>query len=123
MTKLIVLVGIVGVIGFIVWWFFGHHETSAVAATEEHHAQDATVVVDGGYLPETVILKQGVPAKLTFNRKDPSSCLEQVVFPDLGINDFLPRNQNHTITVDTSRPGEYDFACGMNMFHGKVIVK
>ena len=123
MEKIIVLIGIIGVIGFIVWWFFGKHATSAVSAAVSHDVQNATVVVNGGYSPDTVILKQGVPAKLTFNRKDPSSCLEQVVFPDLGITDFLPHNEAHTVAIDTSHAGEYAFACGMNMFHGKVIVK
>jgi len=49
--------------------------------------------------------------------------LEQVVFEDFGINDFLPKNEKHSVTIDTSKAGEYDYACGMNMFHGKVIVK
>ncbi|MBA1393624.1 cupredoxin domain-containing protein, partial [Lactobacillus sp. XV13L] len=73
--------------------------------------------------PETVVLKKGIPAQVHFQRQDPSSCLEKVVFPDLGINEFLPEQQDHPITIDTSKAGEYDYACGMNMFHGKVIVK
>ena len=38
-------------------------------------------------------------------------------------NEQLPQNQLHQIEFDTSKAGEYEFACGMNMFHGKVIVK
>ncbi|MBC6925276.1 cupredoxin domain-containing protein, partial [Ligilactobacillus salivarius] len=25
--------------------------------------------------------------------------------------------------INTDKAGEYGFACGMNMFHGKVIIK
>ena len=41
----------------------------------------------------------------------------------MGINDFLPQDQAHTINIDTTKSGEYEFACGMNMFHGKLIIK
>ncbi|WP_341778747.1 cupredoxin domain-containing protein [Levilactobacillus sp. HBUAS70063] len=124
MTKLLVTLIAAMAIGFIAWWFFGKHTTAAVSADQvTADKQAVNVAVDGGYSPSTVVLKQGVPAQITFNRKDPSTCLEQVVFPDLGINEFLPKGENHAVTIDTSRPGEYDYACGMNMFHGKVIVK
>ena len=85
--------------------------------------QKVEVVVDGGYTPNTVVLKQGVPGEVVFERKDPSSCLEKVVFSDLGINQTLPQGEKSAIKIDTSKAGEFDYACGMNMFHGKVIVK
>ena len=28
-----------------------------------------------------------------------------------------------TIDVPTDKPGTYNYACGMDMFHGKVVVK
>lgn len=123
MIKIIVLIVALILIGFIAWWFFGNHATAAVDAAVSGHSQDVDVEVSGGYSPSTVVLKKGVPATVTFNRKDPSSCLEQVVFPDFGINEFLPQNQAHAIPIDTSKPGEFDYACGMNMFHGKIIIK
>jgi len=123
MIKLIVLIVAAALIGFIAWWFFGKHTTQAVDAAVTADAQDVAVEVSGGYSPSTVVLKRGVPAHITFNRKDPSSCLEQVVFPDFGINQFLPKDQDAVIDIDTSKAGEFDYACGMNMFHGKVIIK
>lgn len=85
--------------------------------------QHVNVTVEGGYMPQTVVLRQGVPAQIVFNRKNPSSCFDEVVFPDFGIKEKLPVNQTHAIDIDTSKAGEYDYACGMNMFHGKVVIK
>ncbi|HEU5121629.1 MAG TPA: cupredoxin domain-containing protein [Candidatus Saccharimonadales bacterium] len=123
MDKIIVITAAVLLIGFIVWWFFGKRQIEATAATIAHGQQTVEIKVDGGYVPNTVTLKQGVPAKLVFNRKDPSTCLDEVVFPDFGIHEALPVNARHEIPLDTSKPGEYKYACGMNMFFGKVVVK
>ena len=124
MDKVVVVVGASLLIGFIMWWFFGKRNTSEMEANmTSNDQQEVEVVVNGGYVPNTVVLKQGVPAKVVFNRKDPSGCFEQVVFPDFGISEHLPINEEFPIEIDTSKPGEYQYACGMNMFFGKVIVK
>ncbi|GAK47060.1 copper-binding protein [Secundilactobacillus oryzae JCM 18671] len=123
MTQLITLVLSILIVGFVIWWFFGHREEEAVQANVADGTQQVDIVVDGGYSPSTVVLKQGQPANLIFERKDPSNCLEQVTFADFGINEFLPQKEKHAISIDTSKFGEYDFACGMNMFHGKVVVR
>lgn len=124
MTQIIALIIGLALIGFIAWWFFGKHQASEASAQVSQNGQQvAEVLVDGGYKPEVVTLKQGVPATLKFTRKDPSTCLDRVVFPDWGINQPLAENQTQEIKIDTSKPGEYTWACGMDMFHGKVIVK
>ncbi|EAD1040745.1 cupredoxin domain-containing protein, partial [Listeria monocytogenes] len=63
------------------------------------------------------------PVNLIFNRKDASSCLEKVIFPDFGVDADLPLNQDVSILIDTSKSGEFIYSCGMNMFHGKIIIK
>lgn len=124
MEKILVVIVAILLIGFIIWWFFASRkETSEKANVVKSDLQEVKVTVDGGYQPETVVVKQGIPAQIIFNRKDPSSCLEQVVFPDFGINEFLPEKRDHSIQIDTSKRGIYQYACGMNMFHGKVVIK
>lgn len=123
MEKLFVLAGSSLLIGFIVWWFFGKRKTSETEARMSEANQEVTVTVSGGYTPNTVVLKQGVPAKIVFDRKDPSGCFNEVVFPDFGVHETLPVGEQYPIEIDTSKPGEYQYACGMNMFHGKVVIK
>ena len=123
MEKIGIVIGGALLVGFILWWFFGKHTTSEAEAKVVDDGQAVTVAVDGGYTPNTVVLKKGVPAQIIFDRKDPSSCLSHVVFPDFGIDEALPLGEQYPIKIDTSKPGEYHYACGMNMFHGKVVVK
>lgn len=124
MDKIAVVIGATLLIGFILWWFFGKRDQSEAEATmSDNNKQEVEVMVNGGYVPNTVVLKQGVPASIVFNRQDPSGCFSHVVFPDFGVNEELPVNEKHAIEIDTSKPGEYQYTCGMNMFFGKVVVK
>ncbi|WP_288531644.1 cupredoxin domain-containing protein [uncultured Secundilactobacillus sp.] len=123
MIKLVVFVIGVAAIGFIAWWFFGKHEVATEVADLSEQGQSVDITVQGGYSPEVVELKAGVPATLNFTRTDPSTCLDRVVFSDFGVNQELPINETESVAIDTSKPGEYQWACGMDMFHGKVVVK
>ncbi len=124
MENSLVIIGAALLIGLIVWWFFGKRESSETEANMSGtDNQEVTVTVNGGYTPNTVVFKQGVPAQIVFDRKDPSGCFSHVVFPDFGINEELPVNEQYPIEIDTSKAGEYQYACGMNMFHGKVVIK
>lgn len=78
--KIIVLVLGLMVIAFIGWWFFGKHDVAKVDAKVNDDRQIVDVEVKGGYSPEVVVLKKGIPATLNFTRKDSSSCLDRVVF-------------------------------------------
>lgn len=123
MDKVLVLIGAVLLIGFIVWWFFGKRQDRESIAMVLDGRQEVEVTVDGGYVPNVVVLKQGVPANIVFNRKDPSGCFNEVMFPDFGIHETLPINERFEVEIDTSKKGEFTYACGMNMFHGKVVIK
>ncbi|MCC4324609.1 cupredoxin domain-containing protein [Limosilactobacillus reuteri] len=110
-------------IAFIVWWFFGKHTESAGKSTIVNDEQTATIVVNGGYSPSTVILKKGIPAQVNFDMHDSTACLSHVVFEQLGVNKDLTKQKITTINIPTDKAQTFNFACGMDMFHGKVIVK
>ena len=110
-------------IAFIVWWFFGKHTEAAGKSTIVNDGQTATIVVNGGYSPSTVILKKGIPAQVNFDMHDSTACLSHVVFEQLGVNKDLTKQKITTINIPTDKAQTFNFACGMDMFHGKVIVK
>lgn len=123
MDKIIVLLGSLISIALIIWWFFGKKESSIVEAEQLNGYQKIEVIAEGGYTPRKIALKQGVPAKFVFIRKDPSNCLEEVIFPEFGISRHLPVNKSYEIEIKPDKPGEYKFICGMRMFSGDFVVK
>lgn len=115
--KIIVTIaGIIG-IGFTYWFFLMKNEK----AMEVKDSVD--ILVKGGYLPAVISIPLGKTTKINFKREDESSCLEEVVLPDFRIKQFLPVNKTVSIEITPEKVGEFPFSCGMNMFHGKVIVK
>ncbi|PIZ63102.1 copper-binding protein [Candidatus Saccharibacteria bacterium CG_4_10_14_0_2_um_filter_52_9] len=123
MTELIVLLGSLSSIALIIWWFFMKPDTEVVAATVNGNEQTVNIIVSGGYTPHKILLQKDIPAKLIFNRKDASSCLEEVILPDFGVQRKLPVNQDLTIEVKPDKAGRFTYSCGMHMFFGEVIVK
>lgn len=122
-SQIIVLIVTIIIISFILWWFFGKHPEKVESSKITNDKQKATIIVKGGYSPSTIILKKGVPAEVNFNMQDSTACLSHVVFEQLGVNKDLTKQKNTSIEIPTDKEQTYDFACGMNMFHGKVIVK
>ncbi|MBD1869206.1 cupredoxin domain-containing protein [Cyanobacteria bacterium FACHB-471] len=111
-----------GLIGLELWWFLLSKPKSR-QATAQGGVQEVTVTVDGGYEPSQIVVKAGQLVRLNFDRKDPSSCLEEVRFPDFRIAQDLPLNRTTAIEFTPDKPGRYEFTCGMNMFRGVVEVK
>ena len=110
-----------GLIGLEIWWFLLSKPKSRNA--EAHDGiQEVNIIVDGGYEPSRVVVNAGQTVRLNFLRRDKSSCLEQVVFPDFHIAQDLDLNQVTPVEFTPQKPGEYTFACGMNMFRGVVEV-
>lgn len=117
-----IIIGII-LIAFIIWWFFGKHQEATSQGTVVNDEQTATIVVNGGYSPATVVLKKGIPAQVNFDMQDSTACLSHVVFEQLGVDKDLTKQKVTTIDIPTDKAGTFNYACGMDMFHGKVIVK
>ena len=80
------------------------------------------VVVDGGYRPSRIVVREGERVRLRFVRRDYGPCTEEVVFPELGIRRTLPTNEPVLVDLPLLRAGEYAFRCGMHMIHGTLVV-
>lgn len=114
-----IIVAIAALLGIaLTYWFFLMKKDEVVEANDQ-----IDITVEGGYKPSTISIKKNKTTQINFFRKDPSSCLEDVVLSDFKIRKFLPLNQKTTISITPRKTGTFDIACGMNMFHGKLIVK
>ncbi|HLP87808.1 MAG TPA: cupredoxin domain-containing protein [Nostocaceae cyanobacterium] len=119
-NKLAVTLGGLGLIGLQLWWFLLSKPKTQTAVATSEDVQELTVTVDGGYDPSRIVVEAGKAVRIKFERKDPSSCLEQVVLPDFYIAKDLPLNQVTTVEFTPEQPGIYLFTCGMNMFRGEI---
>lgn len=112
-----VVAGAAGV-AWVNWYFFLAGRAAAAVTGSE-----IVITVDGGYAPSTIRAKAGVPLKLVFDRRDNSSCTEEIVFPDFGVRKFLPTGERTPVEITPPKPGRYEFMCGMSMLHGAVIAE
>jgi plastocyanin domain-containing protein len=123
-----VVAGAVAAIALVNWYFFvaGRTTVAAVAVAPSAASTGATaevvIVVDGGYSPNTVRARKGERLRLVFDRRDDSSCSEEVVIPALGIKRYLPTGERTTIEVTPNEAGRIPFTCGMSMLRGTIIV-
>lgn len=101
-----------------IYWFFLMKKEKEIAVSGS-----VDIIVEGGYSPNVISIPKGKTTKINFIRKDPTSCLEEVVLGDFKIRKYLPLNQKVTIELTPQQNGEFGYACGMNMYHGKIIVK
>jgi plastocyanin domain-containing protein len=114
-----IIVTVFGLLGIaFTYWFFLMKKEKEIAVTDS-----VDVIVEGGYNPEVIAIPQGKTTKINFIRKDPSNCLEEVVLGDFKVRKYLPLNQPVTVELTPQQKGEFGYSCGMNMYHGKIIVK
>lgn len=119
MTSDKIIVTIVGLIGIVfTYWFFLKKKDKEVAVSGS-----VDIVVEGGYSPNLISIPKGKTTKLNFIRRDPTACLEELVLGDFKIRKNLPLNQKIVVELTPQRKGEFVYTCGMNMYHGKIIVK
>jgi len=110
-------------IAWIIWYFWLWKGESVQANASESGVQEIDITVQGGYRPAEIVVKVGQLVRLNFTRRESSACSEEIVFPDFGLRSHLPQNETVTLEMTPSKPGEYEFACGMNMLHGKLIAQ
>jgi Cu+-exporting ATPase len=120
-AEFIVVIGSAALAGFLGWFFFGPRR--ARRAELRSGVQEVTVIVKGGYSPDLIRVQEGLPLRLTFDRQEAGDCTSRVVFADFGASKTLPAFGTATLEFTPDRVGEFDFACGMNMIHGTLVVE
>lgn len=84
---------------------------------------EVNIHVKGSYSPATIHLKKGVRTTLNFHRDEDSRCTEEIIIKDFGIRKKLAAWKTTTIELTPDRTGEFQFACGMDMAHGTIVVE
>jgi Cu+-exporting ATPase len=102
-------------------WFFFAPRKGQVARVSGG-VQKIAVTVRGGYRPDRIHVRQGVPLEIEFDRQESGECTNRVVFADLGVTAGLPAYTRTTVRLRPDRAGTFGFACGMNMVHGTLVV-
>ncbi|QQG43576.1 MAG: cupredoxin domain-containing protein [Candidatus Daviesbacteria bacterium] len=124
MDKILVIIfGLLG-IAFTFWFFLMKREKEvSVENLPAGKAGEIDIKVSGGYSPEVISIPVGKTTKVNFLRTDPTDCLSEVVLGDFKIRKELPLNQKVTVEITPKEIGEYPYSCGMNMYHGRIVVR
>ncbi|WP_331753194.1 heavy metal translocating P-type ATPase (plasmid) [Streptomyces sp. NBC_00637] len=115
-----VLAGAVALIAFLAWYFLGPKKSRE--AELKGGVQEIGITVKGGYSPDLIRVRQGVPVRVVFDRQEGGDCTSRVVFPDFALAASLPAFGTTTVEFTPDRAGRFGFACGMNMVHGTLLV-
>jgi hypothetical protein len=92
------------------------------AATSGGVQTMAIGVKDGYYNPNQFKAQSGMPIKVVFTGSA-AGCLGNPTFKSLGKKADFTKTGSATIDLGTLAPGTYEFACGMGMTGGKIVVQ
>jgi Cu+-exporting ATPase len=121
LAEIFVTVAGVAAIAGLARFFFGPRE--ARGAELRGGRQEVEIAVKGGYSPNLIRVREGVPLRLVFDRQETGDCTSRVVFPDFGVSRSLAPFARTAVEFTPDRSGEFGFACGMNMVHGTLLVE
>lgn len=89
-------------------------------ATVSGGVQKLYIDASSSFNPQTIFAKPGIPLKIQFGPG--AGCTAAVQFPQFNIYKDLTQG-GAEIDLGKLQPGQYQFACGMNMVFGLLVVK
>jgi len=111
------------IIVLIALFFLTTSKGKAMEALHQEGAQHQRIIVKGGYSPNTIHLKKGVPTELIFERHETTACSDEVMIPEFGIRKSLPAHAQTKVNFTPGEAGTFEFTCGMNMLRGTLVVE
>jgi len=82
--------------------------------------QSVYVDIPGGYSPNVIRAKAGIPLAITFAQS--GGCTAEVIIPEFNLYADLTDGEQ-TLTLPALEPGTYGFSCGMEMVFGSIVVE
>lgn len=95
------------------------HATRARLEPGGQH-QVVEVAVRGGYRPDAIVARAGVPLRILFWRYDDDACSERVVFSTPRLDRRLAPSGVTAIDLPAQPAGEIRFTCGMGRYRGRI---
>ena len=123
MSVIDIGVTVSGFVAIVVLALFFFGPKKAKDAEVRGGVQEVRITVKGGYSPDVIRVKEGVPLRLVFDRQEASDCSDRVVFPDFQASKSLAPFATTALEFTPTKSGSFGFACGMNMLHGTLIVE
>jgi len=80
-------------------------------------------VTADGFVPSQARVHVGQPVTLVVTRKEPRTCVTDIVIKDYGISKPLPLGEPVTLTFTPTAPGPIRYACAMNMVAGELVAE
>lgn len=123
LADILIVLGGLAAGGAIAFFFWGPRRGGFRVPVASSGYQEAMVLVKGGYTPDVILVEHGRPVRLNFRREENASCSEMVVFGDFNKSAHLPEGETVPVELLPEEPGEYEFACQMGMFRGKLVAE
>ena len=92
-TDLIVVLVSALVVAALGWFFFAPRR--GAVAELDGGVQRVQVTVRGGYSPDVIRVRRGVPVELVFDRRESGDCTSRVVFSDFALSASLQPYAGH----------------------------
>lgn len=88
------------------------------AATSEQ-----TIQVGATFTPASVTIPANQAIRLHFRRTNEATCADEIVLPELNLRKKIAANETITFDLPAQQARTLNFACGMGMMKGTVIVQ
>jgi plastocyanin domain-containing protein len=80
-------------------------------------------VTDKGFEPAEITVEKDRPIVLTVTRKTDATCAKEIVFKGMDVRRDLPLNEDVRIELPAHPSGTLEYACGMDMIKGSLVVR
>lgn len=115
---------VIKLLGLAFWVFSACGTKAASPPPPADGRQELRVTVDAqGFHPSELHVPANKPIRLLFTRTSDEGCAHQVAVPSLSVRRDLPLNEPVAVDLTTPASGAVNFACGMDMFTGSVVVQ
>ena len=98
-------------------------DAANAVVTDENGTRVTLAVTGDGFEPAMVVVPAGKPVTLVVTRQTDRTCATELVMKEHNINLALPLNQAVEAMFTPAAAETLTYACGMDMYKGKIVVQ